>query len=114
MKNSPDAAAPAKAEARLCARLGLTAEQSVAFIAALRSGKYATRHTAVAMAKYIGDCRLRRLQEGPLLHPRPLLLLGIRRAQLRPPPEEKPRSLRGSRRQDHAALRALPRRPPEG
>ena len=27
-------------------------------LAALRSGRYDTRHTAVAMAKYIGDCRL--------------------------------------------------------
>ena len=27
-------------------------------LAALHSGKYDTRHTAVAMAKYIGDCRL--------------------------------------------------------
>lgn len=53
MKNSPDAAAPAKAEARLCARLGLTAEQSVAFIAALRSGNRSRR--AIVLTPLAGD-----------------------------------------------------------
>lgn len=53
MKNSPDAAAPAKAEARLCARLGLSPEQSAAFIAALRSGNCSRR--AIVLTPLAGD-----------------------------------------------------------
>lgn len=53
MKAKPDAAAPAKAEARLCARLDLTPEQSRAFIEALHSGSCSRR--AIVLSPLAGD-----------------------------------------------------------